>query len=123
MSLKRKTEILVTDRVVRKQSRWNDFPTPIKMRLQYFPAIIVMQRIGKLLEFNEQTMHRLHRRCYNQPDTAFRMFEQFKKYLAEMDRRTTQRIPKEQLVEYFGGEHPADKIIKGMNYLTKNIAS
>ena len=111
MSLKRKsTEIELREN---KRGRWNTFATPIKMKIQYFPAVITLQRIGKLLQFSEDTMKRLHRRCYAQPDVAYRMLEQFKKYLTEMERRTTQQIPKEQLREYFGGDHPKDVVIKG----------
>ena len=96
-----------------KRGRWNSFETPTQMKVQYFPAVVSLQRIGKLLQFSKDTMKRLHRRCYAQPDVAHRMFEQFKKYLAEMERRTTQQIPKEQLREYFGGDHPKDVVIKG----------
>ena len=84
-----------------------------QMKIDYFPAIIVMQRIGKIFQFTDDIMKRLHRRCYENPSIAHRMCMQFKKYLEEMERRTSQRIPKEQLIEYFGGNHKEDVIIKG----------
>ena len=84
-----------------------------QMKIDYFPAIIIMQRIGKIFQFSDDTMKRLHRRCYENPSIAHRMFIQFKKYLEEMERRTSQRIPKEQLIEYFGGNHKEDVVIKG----------
>ena len=84
-----------------------------KMKLESFPAVIIMQRIGKILCFTEDTMRRLHRRCYDNPEIAMRMFDRFKRYLGEMEKRTDQRIPKEQLVEYFGGDHKTDVVMKG----------
>ena len=98
---------------VKREGNGGQSETQIKMKLQNFPAVITLQRIGKLLQFDDRTQARLKRRCYSQPDTATRMLEQFKKYLVEMDRRTTQKIPKEQLVEYFGGTHKNDIVIKG----------
>ena len=88
-----------------------------KMKLESFPAVIIMQRIGKILCFTEDTMRRLHRRCYDNPEIAMRMFDRFKRYLGEMERRTDQRIPKEQLVEYFGGDHKEDVVMKGTFFI------
>ena len=91
-----------------------------KMKVEYFPAVIIMQRIGKVFCFNEDTMKRLHRRCFDNPEIANRMLGRFKRYLEEMERRTNQRIPKEQLVEYFGGDHSEDVIMKGIDSISKH---
>ena len=77
-----------------------------------------MQRIGKIFCFKEDTMKRLHKRCFDSPEIAHRMFGRFKRYLEEMERRTNQRIPKEQLVEYFGGDHSEDVIMKGTDSIS-----
>ena len=92
--------------------------TLAQMKIDYFPAIIIMQRIGKIFQFTDNNMRRLHRRCYENPSIAHRMFTQFKKYLEEMDRRTSQRIPKEQVTEYFGGTHKEDVIMKGREQIS-----
>ena len=101
------------DHVKRNIDGWSIKSAPEKMRLEYFPAVIVLQKLGKLFEFNPQTLEKLHKRCYNEPSIAHRMFKQFKKYLEDMATRPEQRIPKEQLQEYFGGSHSNDVRIQG----------
>ena len=92
-------------------------------RLEFpeFRAAMVMLCLAKLFEFNEENFRTIYEFVYSSPRKTVTLLARFKKYLTYMERRDSQRIPKEELNEYFGGTHNADVIMPGIAYIFRNI--
>ena len=95
---------------------WRDSPTIENMKFEDFRAIVILQRLAELFSFSTEELAALKILCYSDRNSAPRQLEQFKRYLSDMEKRTNQTIPKEQLNEYFGGRYRKDVVISGRVY-------
>ena len=84
------------------------------MKFSDFRDCVILQRLADLFQFNENDKKTLHIKCYENMEVVSRQLSQFKKYLMNMENRNSQRIPKEQLHEFFGGKQDMDVIIPGI---------
>jgi len=84
------------------------------MDFQPFHDIILLQFLGKAMDFSEDNMKLLKERCYSRPTAASAYLFKIKKYLGEMEKRSTQKIPFELLQEMFPGNHLKDVYLSGI---------
>ena len=106
--MKRRLDDVQSSRNVRK------VPSLPRMRFTEFRDCVIFQRLAELYDFSKEDKEIVHKKCYANHTIVSRQLEQFKKYLRDMEKRTSQRIPKEQLREYFGGKHDKDVILPGI---------
>ena len=93
---------------------WKETPIVENMRFEDFRAIVILQRLAELFNFTKEELKALKTLCYSDRNSAMRQLDQFKRYLSDMEKRTNQKIPKEQLNEYFGGRYQKDVVISGI---------
>ena len=105
--MKRRLDDVSSSRNIQK------LPSRPRMKFTEFRDCIIFQRLGDLYDFSKEDKEIIHKKCYANHTIVSRQLEQFKKYLRDMEKRTSQRIPKEQLREYFGGKHSKDVILPG----------
>ena len=86
-----------------------------------FQAAIVLQRLGDLFGFSSENRKILHNKCYVDLELTTRRIDQFKKYLKAKEQQENQRIPREQLFEYFGVWHGTGVIMSGRDYNSHGI--
>ena len=79
-----------------------------------FHDIIMMQFLGQAMDFSKEKMKLLNESAYSRPEAAVAYLAKFKKYLAEMEKREVQKIPKEILNEVFPGNHEKDVYLSGI---------
>ena len=84
------------------------------MDFQSFHDAIILQFLGKAMDFSDANMKLLKKRCYSHPISTTAFLYKFKKYLAEMGKRITQKIPAEVLQEMFPGDQLKDAYISGI---------
>ena len=109
--MKRRLDHMDTMRTTKKA--WRDTPIIENMKFEDFRAIVILQRLAELFGFSKEELASLKKLCYSDRNLAPRQLNQFKRYLSDMEKRVNQKIPREQLNEYFGGRYKKDVVISG----------
>ena len=96
------------------------------MKFEGFRDCIIMQRLAELYQFSEENQIILRKHCYENLAFCSMQLQKFKDYLLELSKQTSQKIPKEHVMTYFGGDHREDIIMSGKVivkacFLLKNV--
>ena len=107
-------------KISRESSPWRRSYNFTKMKVQDFKACVILHRLADLFDFSSEDKKFLHKKTYENFGNAHYQVDQFKRYLKSMEKRISQKIPREQLKEYFGGKQEKDVIMSGniFNILT-----
>ena len=83
------------------------------MDFEHFRAIIVLLFMADAMGFSDENMEILKKKAYSHPTSAISHLDKWKKYLAEMPKRVSQKIPVNFIREMFPGTHNSDIYIPG----------
>ena len=107
-------------KISRDSSVWGRLHIPVRMKVQEFKACVILQRLGDLFDFSTEDKRFLHKKTFDNFNIAPRQVDQFKRYLQSMEKRISQKIPREQLKEYFGGKQEKDVIMSEKDVIMFN---
>ena len=96
-----------------KRTLWDDNHEITRLEFPEFRAAIVMLSLAQLFKFTEENFKIIRDAVYNYPKKNMMILARFKNYLSYMQRRDSLKIPKEEINEYFGGNHYEDVIMPG----------